>query len=746
MPVTSGLLARLMVAVRPEFRPEVLVFDPKDPVFGGAICRIPNCGRLVTGGPLCSAHRQRWITQGRPDLDDFAAASGPRWRGPQLPSCMVGDCRYGSSARGLCCNHYSAWKYAGRPPITIWVAARAATAPVRPPQKCLIPSCVLWAHADQRLCFRHNGRWKEHHKRGATDFDEFARACGIHSPDSATRVDLGCLQPQMRLELQYVLQSRRDMNKAKTRPRTVVTLARFLARSGAHSLLDHGEQAWVEQLTEPAGAGGKTERGLLLYARRQVEDLAYGHGWDVEYPRDVWRLRTLGAAGPQARLRFDRIPQPWLRALAKRWSRLRLSSGTSTASVEGAVAAITRFAIFLNDPNVDVNDLASIDRALLERYLANLHPGLDGTHDHRRRNVGHLNSFFQAVRRNGWDDGALAGTAMFFPEDYPKASQLLPRALADHVMIQVENPTNLDQWKLPNGRLITIILIRCGLRITDTVKLAFDCVILDGDGAPYLRYENHKMKREALVPIDEELHQMLKEHRRQILQRWPEGIPVLFPRPVANLDGNSPIGSSTYRQALRRWLKRCDIRDDHGLAVHLTPHQWRHTLGTKLINRDVPQEVVRKILDHDSHAMTAHYARLSDTTIRRHWEQANKVNHRGEKVTLDPDGPLAEASWAKQRVSRATQALPNGYCGLPLVQTCPHANSCLTCPVFVTTPEFLPQHRAQHRTTLQIITSARARGQTRLVEMNQQVADNLEKIITALEVDPDQQTPAADAS
>jgi integrase len=53
--------------------------------------------------------------------------------------------------------------------------------------------------------------------------------------------------------------------------------------------------------------------------------------------------------------------------------------------------------------------------------------------------------------------------------------------------------------------------------------------------------------------------------------------------------------------------------------VHLTPHQWRHTLGTILINRDVPQHVVQKILDHDSPQMTAHYARLSDKTVREHW-------------------------------------------------------------------------------------------------------------------------------
>jgi hypothetical protein len=130
--------------------------------------------------------------------------------------------------------------------------------------------------------------------------------------------------------------------------------------------------------------------------------------------------------------------------------------------------------------------------------------------------------------------------------------------------------------------------------------------------------------------------------------------------------------------ALYQWLTACDVRDAAGQPVHLTPHQWRHTLGTRLINRDVPQEVVRRILDHDSAQMTAHYARLHDTTVRRHWEAARKVDIRGQRITLDPDGPLAEAAWAKQRLSRATQALPNGYCSLPVVKTCPHANAPLT--------------------------------------------------------------------
>jgi hypothetical protein len=106
-----------------------------------------------------------------------------------------------------------------------------------------------------------------------------------------------------------------------------------------------------------------------------------------------------------------------------------------------------------------------------------------------------------------------------------------------------------------------------------------------------------------------------------------------------------------------------------------------HRVGTLLstgFNRDVPQEVVRVLLDHDSPMMTAHYARLNEKTVRRHWEQARKVNAQGEQVTLDPDGPLAEAAWAKQRIGRVTQALPNGYCGLALQKTCPHANACFS--------------------------------------------------------------------
>jgi len=51
-------------------------------------------------------------------------------------------------------------------------------------------------------------------------------------------------------------------------------------------------------------------------------------------------------------------------------------------------------------------------------------------------------------------------------------------------MTQLEDPANLDRWNDPARRLITLILIRCGLRLGDALRLPFDCIVHDADQAP----------------------------------------------------------------------------------------------------------------------------------------------------------------------------------------------------------------------------------------------------------------------
>jgi integrase len=603
----------------------------------------------------------------------------------------------------------------------------------------VVPSCELWAEGKISLCLRHRAQWR---RDGRPELDEFAavrqdRLAGLE------RIDFRPLPMPLRMEVQYAVQQRRDDARQPTPPWLIRRLISAVAQSGVTSLLDWPGQAWRE-FPPLAGKSAGQARVLAVYARQKIENLYYGTGWDAEYPRDVWRLRNLGITGPHAHVRFGQIPQDWLKDLAKRWVRWQLAAGVSTAQAARSAAAITRLGGFLARSGVTA--ITQLTRAVLERYLAELAT----LSWHQRRDlIGVASSFFLAIRRHQWD-ARLPADAMFFRDDYPPRPQRLPRALAEHVMAQVENPANLTRCKDPAVRLITIILMGCGLRAGDAVALPRrDCITRDGDGAPYLHYYNHKMKREALVPVDEELAALIGEQQQRVLARWPDGsCPHLFPRLVANLDGQRSYSDGTYRHRLYRWLEECDVRDEHGQPVHLTPHQWRHTLGTRLINRDVPQHIVQKILDHDTPEMTAHYARLSDKTVREHWEKARKVSATGQPVHLSPDGPLGDAAWAKHQLSRATQALPNGYCQLPLVKTCPHANSCLTCPMFVTTPEFLPQHHAQRRATLQIISAAEAAGHARVAEMNKQVAANLDKIITALEADGNGEAKeaAADAS
>ena len=482
----ASLNEKLLTAVRSEFRGEMIIFDARDPVFGGKACAVSGCVRVGHGQGLCNGHHLRWRNEGRPELASFVATTDPRCFGRRTSSDTV--------------------------------------------------------------------------------------------PAFERQVTLSALPPGLRLEVGYLLQCRGDDRLARCSVPTVARMVRVLEGLPVTSLLDWDEDRWRSSFGRPAPKDAAA-RALLVYGLSKLEELAFGGGWESEYPRDIWRLRRLGypaGDGSPARLHFDRIPQPWLRALVKRWVRWRLSAGLGATAAARCVTALTRFARFIERPPLCVAQLAAIDRSVLERYLADLSAELGGRPAHRSH-VGLVNQFLRAVRHHGWDL-SLPATATFYPEDFPKGAVQLPRAVPGYVMAQVERPSNLERFDNRAYELATLILIRCGLRVSDALKLSFDCITEDGDGAPYLRYDNHKMRREALVPIDEQLRDLIAEQQRRVLDRFPGGAPVLFPRPLTNPGGRKPIGASAYRGALARWLRRCDVRDERGQPVHLTPHQWRHSL------------------------------------------------------------------------------------------------------------------------------------------------------------------------
>ena len=409
VPGLSGLLEQLMAVVRPEFRTEIYIAAADDPVFAAGECAVVGCDRTAVQRGLCNGHVIRWRQRGRPGLESFLADSGPPVRGRNpLPSCRVDGCRYGRGGGGLCSRHRDRWDRAGRPDVATWEAPELA-APGTWPAECRLPFCSLWAENPAKIfCHSHDDRWQRH---GRPDPGRFIVDCELAG---TAHIDLRDLAPQLRMEFQYALQGRHDARSRTAAPRLVMQAVRQAKMADVSSLLDRSEQQW----RQATGSRVREPVLFLLDARDAVESLRDGTGWEIEYAKDVWRLHKLpgiaapsGRPCPRARLRFDRITQPWLRDLGKRWTRLRLTSGLSITAANAGLDALTCFSQFLTLAGVDT--LASVDRLLLERHLAwvTSRPGGPGV---KKTRIGGLNLFFQAIRQHRWDD-TLPGTAVFYP-------------------------------------------------------------------------------------------------------------------------------------------------------------------------------------------------------------------------------------------------------------------------------------------------------------------------------------------
>jgi len=364
----AGLLEQLMAVVRPEFRVEVLVPAPEDPVLGVPDCAVPGCDYPVSDHGICNGHRLRWRDRGRPSLAEFLADPGPPLRGrSRLGRCTVAGCRYGTAGKGLCTKHRDRWERDGRPDPIVWAATAAPVADTAEQAECRLSYCDLWAEFSTRLCKSHQVRWRN---SAARDLDEFAADC---ERLGKAVIDFRGLSPQLKLELQYAVQCRVDAATTRVSPTAVTIAIRYARAADVTSLLDRPQEHWRGVGGERRRGGGKYRRAaaFLAFAHDVVDALREGTGWDVEYPRDIWRLSrlpglvlTVGDARAQARLRFDRIAQPWLQELSKRWIRLRLCGGRNVGTVTGNLQALTRFSEFLTTaPNI--TSLADIDRALL---------------------------------------------------------------------------------------------------------------------------------------------------------------------------------------------------------------------------------------------------------------------------------------------------------------------------------------------------------------------------------------------
>lgn len=637
-PVTGPtLLDKLTEAVRPEFAAELIHADPGNPVFARGRCQVTGCERGAWTKMLCNGHYGRWRNSGRPDVAEYAAATG-----------------------------------------------------------------LLKGRSDRVDAF-----------------------------------DLRGLPPQVRLEVAYSIQCRHDERTVRLIPMMINRLVELLTVTRVTSLLDHDLPRWTVLAAQHGlvDTGGRA-MGQLRYGWRHLRDLAEDADAEAEFARDVWRATVLGAR-PSPKLnevRFDHFTQPWLRQSVKRACRYRLGAGKAFGSISIDERALRWFATFLAEQHPEVTGPGGITRHVLEHYLSwiTAAPELSGNTTNTYLVV--LRGFLQACHRHGWMPGLPPQAALYLDELPPRPTPL-PRFIPEFVMAQLEDPAHLDRLPDETTRHLVVLIQETGLRANDACALVFNPIIVDSAGWPCLKFHNTKMATEQLVPLSQRAADAVRAQQQHLRSRWPDGCARLFPSPHSNPDGARGFSYATLRQRLTDWQEGIGLHDETGQRVSVTAHQFRHTLGTRLINAGVPQHVVQKMLGHASPQMTARYATIHDTTVRAAFDdyQQRRVDAHGHPLPFDPDGPSADAEWIKHNLARVQASLPNGYCGRPPQQDCPHPNACLTCPDFQTTPTFLPIHRRQRDDTLELIELAEQRGNTRLTANHRQVLDNLDNVITALE-------------
>jgi integrase len=745
-PLGSSWDEALEHAVRPEFTVEIYFPERGDLILFGHPCAVDGCSRRGNSRPgrtgdkwLCVTHLNEWITAGRRPVDEWLAEGVSlltAWKRRLIP-CSAAGCERSRSCGWWCFFHWKRWINAGRPDRETF----ARTAPPAPvgQARCEVPDCRFPAtRRGGRLCDSHKrtADWCRY-KRMCDDVDAFLVLLAEAELRLVPHYDFSELREPLRTELRYVIQQRLDENRHALDYRRVASAAAFLAGLGVDSLLDRDQEWWETQLrSRPPRDGAWQEIAFIRYARltlARLRDRAYGVD---PYSGDVWLIEALGipefAYQPDRTISFTGIDPPWFREMAKRWARWRLRAGKSSpSSVASSAYGLKKFSEFLQLRGEPLSTPAALTRALLEDYRAHVR-ALDYSQKYKHFLVGAMKVLLDEVRANGWEP-RLPPTAAYYKGEIPVTTKELPRAIDEHVMCQIEAPENIARLPDASSRHAVTLLIRTGLRTIDATRLPFDPVVADAAGAPVLLYHNHKLKRDAALPIDDTVLGVIRAQQTLVKGRYPDGCPWLFP---AGQRVGSPeaMPGATLRHQIKRWLAEGEVRDVHGRHVNVTAHQFRHTLATRMINAEVPIVAISRLLDHSSIAMTEVYARLSDEALKREFERyQQRVNIKGEVIPIDPDGLVSGAAWMKERIARAKQTLPNGYCGLPLQQSCPHPNACLTCDHFLTTEQFLPVHREQLAETEQLIALAEEQGSERKREMNETVRVNLVRIINGLE-------------
>ena len=189
------------------------------------------------------------------------------------------------------------------------------------------------------------------------------------------------------------------------------------------------------------------------------------------------------------------------------------------------------------------------------------------------------------------------------PIDTPKIGQYLPEVLSVEEVGAIMDSVDLSKWTGVRDRAILEVLYGCGLRVSEAVGLKISQVYLD-DG--FVRVVG-KGNKERIVPMGE----MAVGAVRKYLEIRPEPESQQFD----DIMFLNRFGRPLSRVSMFNMVKKQAMAA--GVSKEISPHTFRHSFATHLIENGADLRVVQEMLGHESILTTEIYTHIDSSTWQR---------------------------------------------------------------------------------------------------------------------------------
>lgn len=188
--------------------------------------------------------------------------------------------------------------------------------------------------------------------------------------------------------------------------------------------------------------------------------------------------------------------------------------------------------------------------------------------------------------------------------EYPKKPKRLPDVLTVDEIDAIESAIDLSQPEGQRNKAIIETLFSCGLRVSELVNLKMSNTYFD-DG--FIKVDG-KGRKQRLVPISE---QAIHEIQLYYLDRNLLAIPAEWQDYV--------FVSQRRKKPLTRvmvFLMIKDLVEKAGITKTVSPHTFRHSFATSLLEGGANLRAIQAMLGHESIATTQIYTHIDTSHLR----------------------------------------------------------------------------------------------------------------------------------